>query len=251
MDPESPDSLANRAPDYVVTAARAALGAVPFAGSLLAELAGSIIPNQRIERIVDFAKELESRLSEANRRFVRAQLTNENFTDLMEESLRQVAKSVTQERRAKIAALIANSLKPQDVSYIESKHLLRILGEISDVEVIRLGWHLFEAFGDGSQYWEQHRRILEPAAPAFGDPQSELDKSTLQNSFDAHLAQLGLLSARHNVDHKTGQLVVDRHTGELEVRNYGITPLGRLLLKHAGVDVDEQRTNLRMDPTCR
>lgn len=56
-----------------------------------------------------------------------------------------------------------------------------------------------------------------------------------QNSFDEHLAQLGLVSARHNVDHKTGQLVVDPHTGELEVRNYGITALGRLLLKQAGV----------------
>ena len=53
-DAESSDPLANRVPDYVVTAAKAALGAVPLAGSLLAELAGSIIPNQRIERIVAF-----------------------------------------------------------------------------------------------------------------------------------------------------------------------------------------------------
>ena len=151
IDPESPNSLANRAPDYVVTAAKAALGAVPFAGSLFAELAASIIPNQRIERIVDFAKELESRLSEVDRRFIRTQLTNENFTDLMEESLRQVARSVTKERCVRIAALIENSLKPEDVSYIESKQLLRILGEVNDVELIRLGWHLFEAFGDGKQ----------------------------------------------------------------------------------------------------
>ena len=223
MDSETPDSLANRAPDYVVTAAKAALGAVPFAGSLLAELAGSIIPNQRIVRIVAFAKELESRLSDADRRFVRTQLTNENFTDLMEESLRQVAKSVTQERRVRIAALIANSLTPKDVSYIESKQLLRILGEVNDVELIRLAWHLFEAFGDGTQYWEQHRGILEPVAPTFGAPQPELDRSTLQNSFDEHLAQ---------------------------VRNYGITALGRLLLKQAGVEVDEERANLRMEPTA-
>jgi hypothetical protein len=46
-------------------------------------------------------------------------------------------------------------------------------------------------------------------------------------------------------------LVVDKHTGELEVRDYGITNLGRLLLKQAGVEVDEERANLRMEPTRR
>ena len=248
-DPESPNSLESRAPDYVVAAAKAALGAVPFAGSFLAELATSIIPNQRIERVVDFAKRLEERLSKADQRFIRAQLTNENFTDLMEESLRQVARSVTQERRTRIAALIGNSLQPEHVSFIESKQLLRILGEINDVELIRLAWHLFESLGDGKAYWEQHRAILEPVAPSLAAPQSEHDKATLQNSYDEHLAQLGLLRARHNVDRKTGQLVVDRHTGTLEVRDYGITPFGQLLLTQVGVEVDDERANLRMEPT--
>jgi hypothetical protein len=190
---------------------------------------------------------LESRLSEADQRLVRTQLTNENFTDFMEESLRQVARSVTQERRVRIAALIANSIKSDQISYIESKQLLRILGEVNDVELIRLAWHLFETHGTGKKYWEQHRAILEPVTPTFGSPKPELEKATLQGSFDEHLAQLGLLSPLHNVDRKTGQLVVGRHTGELEVRGYTITSLGRLLLKQAGVEVDDERANLRME----
>ena len=44
--------------------------------------------------------------------------------------------------------------------------------------------------------------------------------------------------------------MVEGNTGELEVRNYGITALGRLLLKQAGVEVDEERANLRMEPTA-
>ena len=40
--------------DYVVSASKAALGAVPFAGSLLAELAGAVIANQRVDRLVSF-----------------------------------------------------------------------------------------------------------------------------------------------------------------------------------------------------
>jgi hypothetical protein len=233
------DRLSVQAPDYVVLAAKAALGAVPFAGSLLSEIAGSIIPNQRIDRIVSFARELEARLSDVDQRFVRSQLTNENFTDLIEEALRQVARSVSQERRAHIAALIVNGLKPDDVSFIESKHLLRILGEINDIEVIRLVSHLYETMGSGEDYWNKHRDVLEPVAPAFGSSQREIDKGTLQDSYDEHLAQLGLLSARHNVDSRTNQLVVDRFTGALEVRGYAITSLGRLLLKQVGAEVED------------
>lgn len=38
-------SLNSQAVDYVTSAAKAVLGTVPFAGSLLAEVAGTIIPN--------------------------------------------------------------------------------------------------------------------------------------------------------------------------------------------------------------
>jgi hypothetical protein len=234
------DMLTTQTPDYVASAAKAALGAVPFAGSLLSEIAGSIIPNQRIDRIVAFAEALESKLSEVDRRLMRAALANENFTDLMEEALRQVARSVSQERRARIAAVLVNGLKPDEMSYVESKHLLRILGEVNDIEIIRLASHLYETFGSGNEYWAKHSEILEPVAPTMDSSERELEKATLQDSYDEHLAQLGLLQPRHNVDSRTNQLVVDRFTGALEVRGYGITSLGRLLLKQVGVEVEAE-----------
>ncbi len=217
MNDEVTGTLATRAPDYVASAARAALGAVPFAGSLLAEIAGSIIPNQRIERIVDFASQLEERLSETERGLIRAKLTDENFTDLMEEALRQAARSVSAERRAHIAQLVVKGLSAGAVSVVETKHLLRILGEINDVELIRLTSHLFETMGSGKAYWERHREVLEPAAPGLGSSQDEVDRATMQDSYDDHLASLALLSPLHNVDHRTKQLVVDTHRGRLEV----------------------------------
>jgi len=75
-------------PDYVASAAKALLGAAPFAGSLLAEIAGTIIPNQRIDRLARFAVILEEKLAQLDREFVRAQLTDENFTNIMEDSIR-------------------------------------------------------------------------------------------------------------------------------------------------------------------
>lgn len=60
---QSSASLQPTTADYVASAAKAALGMVPFVGSLLAELAGTIIPNQRIDRLVRFAEKLAARLS--------------------------------------------------------------------------------------------------------------------------------------------------------------------------------------------
>ena len=91
--------LQSNTSDYVTSAAKAALGTVPFIGSFLAELAGTVIPNQRIDRIVKFAQTLERRLSNLEEEFIRAQLSDEQFTDLLEEGLRQSARSLTDERR--------------------------------------------------------------------------------------------------------------------------------------------------------
>ena len=224
--------------DYVASVAKAALGAVPFAGSLLAEIAGTIVPNQRIDRIVLFAQELEERLSGIEQGLVRSQLSNENFTDLIEEGLRQAARSVSGERRAYIAVLISNSISAQNISYIESKHLLRILGELNDIEIIRLGAHLYETYESGEEYRSTHSEILEPVGAHMGSSQQKIDKETLQKSYDTHLTQLGLLGVRFSLDTRTKQPELDSRTGAQKVRGYELTPLGRFLLRQVGIAAD-------------
>lgn len=234
-DDHRPKALESHTADYVASAARAALGAVPFIGSLLVEIAGTVIPNQRIDRMARFARQLASRLDDVEQGFVRAQLGNENFTDLMEEGLRQAARAVTDERRRQIAALVANSLTSQDISYVEAKHLLRILGEINDVEVIWLASHQFESFGEGEAFWNRHKEVLEPVAAAMNAPQEEIDKETLQESYKEHLTQLGLLQVRYRMDPRTKQPEFDTWTGAQKVQGHGLSPLGRLLLRQLGV----------------
>ncbi len=181
MEGQKPENdLSEKPVDYVTSAAKSVLGAVPFAGSLLAEIAGSVIPNQRIERIAKFAQQLELRLGEINRDFVRSQVSNENFTDLIEESVGQAARSVSDERRQHIAELVANSLKAGDITFLESKHLLRILGEVNDIEVIRLGSYQYRTMGGGREYREKLQEVLQVAITTMASSQAEIDKATLQ-----------------------------------------------------------------------
>lgn len=228
-------SLNSQAVDYVTSAAKAVLRIVPFAGSLLAEVAGTIIPNQRIERIVKFAKNLEEKLSKLNQDFVRAQLTNENFTDLLEEGLRQSARSLSDDRRGYLASVIANSISSEDVEFFESKHLLRILGEINDIEVIWLGFYLIPTIGGDTEFREKHKEILKSVIATIEASQSILDKSALQDSYKEHLTQLGLLKYRYQTNIRTKQPEVDTFTGGLKVSGYGITLLGKLLLRQIGL----------------
>jgi hypothetical protein len=229
-DEKTSDALAPQTADYVAAAVRSVVGAAPFAGSLMAEVAGMVIPNQRVNRLVAFARELEARLSALEQGFVRSQISDETFTDLMEEGLRQAARSLSEERRQYIASLIANSLNPQGVSYIESKHLLRLLDELNDVEVIRLGSHN-ALYGHAQQaYWDTHRDVLEPVFAQMNSSQEEHDKATMQRAFDEHLAQLGLLRPIYKVDSKTKEPTFDRD-GRQVVRSYDITALGRLLCR--------------------
>ena len=55
--------------------------------------------------------------------------------------------------------VVANSLKSEDISYVESKHLLRVLGELNDIEIIRLGRQLYRTYGSGQDYWDLGGRL--------------------------------------------------------------------------------------------
>ena len=226
--------LAPKTVDYVVSAAKAALGVVPFVGSLLTELAGTLIPNQRIDRLTKFAETLGVKLESIEQDFVRTQLHNENFTDLVEEGLRQAARSLTDERREYIASIIASSLSSEDIEYLESKHLLRILGEINDVEVIWLRSYLNPIMGGDREYREKHQDILKPVRAHLGATQAIHDKNTFQEDYKEHLSRLGLLSPKYQTDLKTHLPEFDSSSGRMKIRSYELTSLGRLLLRHLG-----------------
>lgn len=227
--------LSPQAIDYVTAAARAVLGMVPFAGSLLVELAGTIIPNQRQDRIVKFAETLERKLSDLEQEIVRTQLTNENFTDLLEEGMRQAARALSDERREYIASLISNSISADDLEHIESRHLLRILGEINDIEIIWLRFFLHTTIEGDQAFRARNAAILRHQSAYVNGPPELYTKQLLQESYKEHLVQLGLLQYRFRTDFKTKMPEFDKSTGEQKVRGYELSPLGRLLLKHIGL----------------
>ena len=138
----------------------------------------------------------------------------------MEEGLRQAARSLTNERREYIAALISNSLTSKDIQYYESKHLLKLLDELNDIEIIWLRFFLVSTMSGDNEFREKHKEILKPITKVMRSPQSVRDKGILQDSYRDHLVRLGLL--------------------EKDNKNYKLAPLGRLLLREIGLIEKEQ-----------
>lgn len=230
------DALNENTTDYVVATVKAALGTVPFAGSLLAELAGSIIPKQRIDRLADFARKLEVKIGSLDQDVVRSKLTDENFTDLLEESARQAAQAVTEERRQYLASLLASGITATHVSYIESKHLLRILSQINDIEVIWLRFYRYPYLSGDDGFRAKHAMVLAPVSATFGSDQATLDQSALQENYTEHLISLGLLTRPLQMDSKTGYPIFDKFTKNWKTQGTRTTPLGQLLVRYIGLE---------------
>lgn len=238
-DDQLPVAIKNNAVDYVTAGAKAMLSAIPFAGSLLAEIAGSIIPKQRVDRIADFAVKLEQRIQNLEKNSVVEALNDEEFTDLTEEALRQASRSTSPERREYLAALLSSSLSSDAITYAETKHLMRILGELTDVEVIWLRSYLDPTIGGDQEFRQLHASVLNPISAHMGSSENEVDAEALQKSYRDHLIRLGLVGAEIRKD-RDGSPEFDRFSGNFKISYHQTSRLGRLLLKQIGFSTQDR-----------
>jgi len=85
MKEEKAVNLKDNNIDRAVSLTKGVLGAVPVVGSIMAEVVGAIIPNQRIDRITRFVEILEKKLDEINQDIIRLKVQDEYFIDLLED----------------------------------------------------------------------------------------------------------------------------------------------------------------------
>jgi hypothetical protein len=228
-------SLNTQKSDIIALFARAGLGAVPFVGSVFAEVAGAIIPNQRIDRIVKFAEKLESKLSDTQKVALRSQLSDEEFVDILEEGMIQASKSTSDDRREYLALLIANGLSDKAIEYGETRRLLTILGDLSDAEIISLRYHLVRTIGGDEEFREKHKKFLMNTPVTSGSSQDEKDKAALKDNYKEHLISLGLLKNEYRLSQETGLQEIDTFTKAPKISGQNLTGTGRLLLRYIGL----------------
>jgi len=210
-------NLDDTATDYVVSASSVALGFIPYAGPILAEVMRTIIPNQRQDRISDFVADLDSQLAGMQRDVLELRMRTQEFADHFREAAFQAAATPSDERRRRLAALLKNSLTHEQVRYEEEKKLLSLLGQINDSELIILGYYETEMVGEkADEYYKRHEAIVSPPLLETMMSDEEIRDATMKQEHRDNLRRLGLI-ARRRTDPE------------------GVTALGKLLLEHVDV----------------
>lgn len=224
------EQLGTTMTDIVAAMARGGLGAIPLAGSVMAEIFDITIPNQRMDRVCNFVLKLNERINTIE---LEALKSNKYFVDLLEDGVRQATKSLTEERNAHIANFISTNRDINEAEYSIKKKLLRILEELTDDDIEILKY--FENRWSSQVREKKYTGHLLPQASYDALSDEEKYKYRMRTeAWDTHvhsLVQLRLLEAERelpNIDNTNRHL--DRKTGLPKVTGHKITHLGKLLL---------------------
>ena len=231
-------SLEDNKSDRAAIALKAALGIVPAVGSILQEVVGVVIPNQKSERIKIFVEVLGQKIEHLEKEVIDAKMKTEEFTDLLEDALRQASRSLTDERREYIATFLKNSLNSDELDHIAEKKLLFLLSELNDVEIILLKYEAIHP-EKRENFFDTHKTVLMPVHTHFGSSDSELQKEHLHKSYKSKLEDLGLIEGKFNRLKKGEFPEMDEKTGAMKRTGVRITGLGVLLLKYIDEKYDE------------
>lgn len=221
--------------DWVATITKGSFGAIPIAGSFLAEVAGTLIPDQRLDRIAKYVVELNNRLEKISEELLRQLRNNEQFIDLIEESFIKASRAGSEERRHYIVNIVQNGISDNEADINNAKYLLGLLSEISDNEVIWLRYFYGRTLGDRQRFRELHKNLLTLTQVVIGSSKEEMRLAAIQESYKEHLERLGLIQHHIRMNKESTAPEYDRFTNKPKVVHTDTTNLGNLLLENIGL----------------
>jgi len=218
--------------DIAAIIGKGLVGAIPVLSPLAAKIVGSVIPNQRMDRIESLLKRLEAKLGATDISSLKTKIMHPEYIDLIEDGSIQASRALTPERRDCIASLLKNSLSEEQVKYVEHKKLLLILGDLNDIELLQLkSYSLYQGTEQYNEFWDKHEDLLTPPSAHKGSPEEDLDQYAIFETYKTRLVTDGLLKIKYKKP-KRGELPeFDDKTGTIKASGHAITHLGQLLLK--------------------
>lgn len=204
--------------DYLVSIAKGLMGTCPLIGPMAAEAIGTLIPNQRLDRVVAFLRELDARVSriDVGLQNFQSHIGTPEGLDLLEEGLVQATRAVSSYRQERLVHVVSHALTIEELKYAESRKVLNLLRELTDPELLWLVYYsLNPVLGKGphSELMERHPEVFSPVSRTFDSSQAELDRAAIQDSYRNTLARNGLI--------------------EHENKSYRISALGRIVVRYA------------------
>lgn len=240
-DGSQKDGLDDNWRDRLVAVTKGAVGAIPLAGGLVAEVVGAVIPGQRADRIAEYLRALSAQVEGMSQKLRDTITSNAEKVDLIEAGGYQAARATSRERMDRIVEAVARGLSEDDAHVIRRKRLLQLLGELDDDEL-----SLLNAYGRsyGGVDRMAFERINRPDPIHMQSSSVEIEQKFLFDAGQANLLRLGLLKKRYRSVREGEVPEFDTRTGDYK-HSVEISGLGRLLLKEIGMETPFDAQNRR------
>jgi len=235
MSSQSTPQLGNTTADIVTSLVKGSTGLVPIIGGFIAEIVGNVIPNQRVDRIVQFVRLLEEKLGKLEEEALKSKFAQPPVVDLLEDAFTQAARATSRERLEHIADVVAKGISADELNEAESKRMLWLLGQLNDSEIVLLRAGLpmtgEEIMGDTS-FRQKHERLLAPEMTHSGSSEDEFEEAALKASYRQHLHDLGLIRRQFQRPRRGEIPEFDENTGMMKTNGSDVTRLGKMLLRY-------------------
>ncbi len=232
--------------DKVTAYLKATLGIIPGAGPALSEIVGLVIPKQRIDRIAEYLTRLQLLFSDED--FENLKSVPDRVA-ILEEGMNSVIFITNEEKRARIAYVVAHSLKREEIETSMVERVLYFARNMNDVDFVVLEYHhLAETFGGHSS---RVHDFLKHHSSIFGEVEEDIwgadaaeefarnigateDGTEMFKSSERYLASYGLLKGESVaiegmldvLDFDDTQHTVDEIINAINNVKYRITELG-------------------------
>ena len=215
------NSLDSNRPDKNVTLLKVAISAfLPgSAGNLLSEIVGSLIPNQQMDRVVDFIKELNSIVEENTKNISNMEelLSKINSSKknllLFEQAIRYSAQTELLIKHHSYAYFIFNLLAEKEYDEVEKEYILKTISELNEIEILLIiALQNIELLLEESTFFDKYGKYIQRKSDCGS--QKEKDFNSLQDAYFCDLVIKGIAEG----------------TGKGEgIHNFGITSFGTIV----------------------
>lgn len=220
--------------DIIISGVSAAVGLVPIAGGFVSEIVQNVIPNQREDRIVKFISDLSDELEKTQFSLeeLKKKFENLKYGTFIYNCLHDLVNDVYEEKINYYKNLCVNAITNDEKNLIHCERILKILSELDYYEILYLKFYSNVCIGGTETMKEVTTKLgFENLRPNYymSMDENEKDEETYKQITLNNLCTAGLLQ-------KEVKLISN---GRREHISYKITPLGRLILKKIGEDVDD------------
>lgn len=215
--------------DRLVQLINATFGEIPIVGGAIVEFFSSVIPNQRTDRIIEFIKILNQRLSDQEQETFRNQILNEDFNGLLEDVVESTIKSIGKERKQHLVEVLKAGLNANKEETIELKLVTKTLKEINDIEVIILNSHIAKTSNEHHDFYQKHSSVLDARRLFSNADKNDEKKHYIYKGYLYHLVSLGLLDVNYEVS-DTSNRILNKKEYKIKSKSHKLTEFGKMIL---------------------